>query len=418
MPAPATHAALFSLVIALLATGSATGQKKPNPAKTAVDVVSVKGLGKLSGFILSQSNEKLVLAVRRQWLAKTHNDFYKKHLDAEKASSGSISARRRERLEAWKKEKQNLDIDGFLADFIDGALRAEPKDPPDPTTLDFTIVELGTTQIRKVYAKTENQRQLAGIGWSLKMDSVESLSASALARRLKKRNIDIEHHNVNLADQLPVTLEFDEQWAIRKSLVEFALLPRLEFQGSGSTYFRRGAEVNPLQLIGPMLQGESGFGFGGDVGAMGKELGLPEFKNFPSREEKTTSAIDRMIRTAEKENRSAFSATTLDQGRFVKVTTDLYLKGSDGKWKVFRSFSTSEDPSDQPQEDIDALLDQPQIKRIADLSKQFGLGGGGTMDQAVRNGVATQKALDQVMTKMDRYVDEFSQSVDSPSISQ
>jgi len=93
-------------------------------------------------------------------------------------------------------------------------------------------VDIDASKVRKLYAKTEAQRHLAGIGWSLKMDNVESLATSVLQRRLKEQKVDIENHKVDLSEQLPAMMDSDDEWETRKSLVEFALLPRLEYQGS------------------------------------------------------------------------------------------------------------------------------------------------------------------------------------------
>ena len=61
-------------------------------------------------------------------------------------------------------------------------------------------------------------------------------------------------------------------------------------------------------------------------------------------------------------------------------------------------------------------MDQPQIKQMMDMTKQLGLAGGGTLDLAMRNGVATQKALNNTMSEMDQFVEGYSQSTDGPPV--
>ena len=61
-------------------------------------------------------------------------------------------------------------------------------------------------------------------------------------------------------------------------------------------------------------------------------------------------------------------------------------------------------------------MDQPQIRQMMDMTKQLGLAGGGTLDLAMRNGVATQKALNNTMSEMDQFVEGYSQSTDGPPV--
>ena len=123
-----------------------------------------------------------------------------------------------------------------------------------------------------------------------------------------------------------------------------------------------------------------------------------------------------MIKTAEKENRRSFSVSSLSQGATVTVETKLYFKAIDGKWYPIATFSDSQRTADQETGEIDLMKQDPQVARVMDMAKQFGLSDPKLLDQAMRGGVATKKALQHTSSELNKYVDRYSYEIDNPPV--
>jgi hypothetical protein len=383
------------------------------PKRLAVDVVSVRGVGRIHGIVLEQTQNDVSIVVRRKWLEETHPAFFKQHLDTETKTISERGEKVKLRIAQWRSELKGED-DLAISEFLDDNEKMLQLDKPlDLSQLAFTIVTIDDESRRRVYSQSKDRHRLAGIGWSENVEGLETMNAKVLKRKLVDRKIDIENYQLRLGNQMPPIVESDEKWAARKALIEFALLPRLEYQGVGDSYFRRGANESPLQALQQMMmQGGRSFS---QLDQLGKELGLPEFQDRRTKSEKQ-SWLKRMVKTAEKEGRLSFSVSKLKQGTTVSVSTTLYFKAADELWYPLKEFSTSEKLSDQNSDDVDQLMQDPQVAKIAELSKQFGLGKQGLLEEAVRSGVATKKALAKSMSDLDEFVDRYSYEIDNPSV--
>ena len=383
------------------------------PKRLAVDVVSVRGVGRIHGIVLEQNQKAVSIVVRRKWLKETRPDFWKQHQEAEKKQLSAGREKVKLRIEQWRSELEGEEGEA-ISEFLDDNEKMLGLDKPlDLSQLPFTIVSVDDESKRKVYLQSEDRHRLAGIGWFEKVEGVETMNAKVLKRKLVERKIDIESYQLKLGNQIPPMVESDEKWAARKALIEFALLPRLEYQGIGDSYFRRGANVSPLQALQQMMmQGGRGFS---QLDQLGKELGLPEFQDRRTKSEKQ-SWLKKMVKTAEKEGRHSFSVSKLIQGNTVSVSTTLYFKAADAMWYPLKEFSSVEKLSDQSSDDVDQLMQDPQVARVAEMAKQFGVGKQGLLEEAIRSGVATKKALEKSMSDMDEFVDRYSYELDNPAV--
>ena len=63
------------------------------------------------------------------------------------------------------------------------------------------------------------------------------------------------------------------------------------------------------------------------------------------------------------------------------------------------------------------MKQDPQVAKMLEMLNQFGAAvDPSIMDQALRSGVATKKALEKSMEQLDELVDEYSHEIDNPPI--
>ena len=92
--------------------------KSVDAKKLAVDVVSVRKVGRLCGIILNQNQEGVSIVVRREWLKQTHPEFWKTHLDAESEQIEAGRDRIKKRIADWREEYKGDDAVA-IGEFLD-----------------------------------------------------------------------------------------------------------------------------------------------------------------------------------------------------------------------------------------------------------------------------------------------------------
>ena len=406
----------FSLPAAGLAQQNQAGVE---PKKLAVDVVSVRKLGRLYGIVQEQTAESVSIVVRREWLQKTYPKFWTEHIESEKNSMQEDREEIKQRIESWRQEYEGDDrlaMDEFLDENIE---LLALDDPIDVSDLDFTIVKVDRESVRKVFTQTPEKHRLAAVAWSEKLDRVETTNATVVQRKLQKEKVDIDGYQLKLGNEIPVSIESAEKWEARKALIEFGILSRVEYQGNGSIFLRRGADADPAAAIKAMMEGGGLGGLGGlsQLDQLGKDLGLPEFQDRNRGRDRDPNAwMKPMIRAAEKENRRCFSVAKMTQGRSVKVEMRLYFKSGDQGWHPLASFTGSAVVADQTVDDVDVLKQDPRISQVMDLAKQLGIADPKVIEQALQNGAATKRALSKATSDLDDFVAQYSHEIDNPPL--
>ena len=412
-----TWKASVLLVFFVFIPGVSTAQRNPasvEPKKLAVEVVSVRNVGRLHGIVLDQNQHSISIVVRREWLKQKLPKFWKLHAASEGKELEEDAAKVKQRIKTWREE-----YDGDDAVLIDEFLDDNEKllgldNPVDVGKMKFTIVTLDREEVRKIYRQSAERRQLVGIGWSENIENVETTNATVLKRKLENKEVNIAGYQLQLGNEMPPVFESSDKWFARKALVEFALLSRVEYQGTGTMFFRRGTTPDPAQAIKAMMGG--GFGGMSQIEQLGRELGLPEFQDRSERKNEKAAWLKPMIETAKKENRRCFSVSKLTQGETVSVRTSLYFEALDGRWYPLAEFASSERLADQSTDDLDLLKDDPQISQAMKLIEQLGIGDTSVIDKAMRSGAATKRALEKSMAELDEFVDRYSFEIDNPPI--
>jgi len=403
--------ALLAFFVLLPTVASAQQKKAVDPNRLAVDVVAVHQVGRMYGIIVEQNEQSVSMVVRREWLKQTHPKFFATHLTAESKQIEAGRDKIKKRIAAWRAEYEGDDALA-IGDFLDENMQLLELDKPvDVSGMAFTIVTIDREQAGRIYAQTAGKHRIAGIAWSEKVANVESTNLRVLERNLKKNKVDIAGYQLKLGNDLPAVFESDEKWEARKALIEFGLLERVEFQGTGTMFFQRGKTPNAAQAMKGLLNG-GGFGGFSQIDQLGKELGLPEFKNRGNK-----SDLAPMIEAAEEANRRAFSVSILTQGTTVNVKTQLYFKALDNHWYPLAEYSNSERLADQNSDEIDQVKQDPQVSKMLEMLNQLGAGvDPSIMDQALRSGVATKKAMEKSMEELDKFVDQYAREIDNPPV--
>lgn len=413
-----TKASVLLAFFVLIPTDLAAQQKtKSVPSKRlAVDVVSVRKVGRLLGIVLDQNQQSVSMVVRRDWLKKTYPEFWKQQLAAEAKEIESGREKIETRLNEWRNQYSGDDALA-IGEFIDANKKLIERDQSiDVSKLAFTIVNLDRKRVGRVQTQSADKHRIAGVAWSENLADVESTNARVLQRSLKAKQIDIEAYPLKLGNEMVPVLDSDQQWAARKALVEFGLLTRVEFQGSGTTFFQRGKTMNAAEAMKAVV-GVGGIGGFSQIEKLGQELGLPEFQNR-SKEADENETLAPMIKAAKDANRRSFSVSLLEQGQTVTVKTKLYIQAIDGRWYPMGEFTNSEKLADQNSDEIDHIKQDPQIDKMIRMMNQFGASvDPSIMDKAMRSGVATKKALDKSMEQLDRFVDQYCHEIDYPPVS-
>ncbi len=425
-------ATLFGLLLicfAIVAPDQATAQSgaaKVADRDLAVDVVYTKSGFRLCGFILGADDEFVSVVVRRQWLGSNEPKFYKAHRERERASLLETANVLKQRISQWKDERKEIEIQEFIElnqPIIDSLTDAEAS-----VELPFTIVKLPRKQVRKVRTKTDERRNLVGIGWSLGLDDVESQSAEGMQNAIEARNIDIGTYEVDLSEKVPWIMESDEAWELRKSIVEHALLDRLEFQGVNGMFIPRngggGTAGQMMNMLRPLMSARTSM-----LDQLGKELDLPEFrdrnrnrKRWRREPEQTRKKaqketwLDPLIQSAEAAGKRSFSVAKLEQGDEVSVEAMLFCKGADGDWKMIKKVTAKQGTKDQNADEFDDLKRDPQVAAVLDMATQMGMSDPSTVEKALRQGVATNKALSEATSGLNQFINSFANRIDSPVV--
>ena len=417
-----SRASILLAFVFLLTTEAIGQQKGVEPNRLAVDTVSIRKLGRIHGIVLDENATSISIVVRRTWLEKSFPDFAKEHFANEEKTIVSDRQTLKRRLESWQGNYENEDRK-VINDFVDENVKLLGlNETVDLSKLQFTIVKLDPKLVRRTFRQGQERHLLAGIAWSEKIENVETTNASALKRMLEKQEVDIEKYDLSLGSEIPMSLESDEDWESRKSLMEFGLLSRVEYQGSNGLFLRRGADLNAGDALNAMLQGGGLGGLGGvggfsHVDRLGKELGLPEFQDRNRKGQRDENAwLKPMIETAEKENRRCFSVSKMTQGQTVTIEMQLYHKVANNQWVPLATFTNSESIANQTQDDIDIVAQDPNVSKVMKMAGQLGFADPSILEMALKSGSATKKALSKSMSELDEFVEQYSFEVDNPPI--
>ena len=410
-----TSARWFTAILLLLGCLPSTvaGQAAVPINQLGVDIVTLATGQQLRGIVYSrQKAGGLLLAVDRSWLKETLPELYQQHLEKEKLRGEKIRQELLPRLDAWILRRQGSErLLLYLEQQrtrLSMPIEADGRPGSEPG---FIFVELAREEIRRSYLQPGKRKQVAMVAWQMQLVDVSSRSVSSLAQELKEQKIvDIASQRVDLSFQLPSLPDDDRQWAVRVAITEYLFDLQVSFQGTTAVLVRsdeKAAEPRPGQIIADMISAQFNRQLadlvprGGAVARVGWQ--------------------EKVIQAAEQEKVNSARVLLLHQdlraGR-VTVESHFLARMPTGKWETI-ALHRHTVPVGGAQPELQARIEaDPQVKQVLDILATIGLGKNDPgIQRALRFGVATEIALQQVDKALGEAQLPFGQQLERPPLS-
>jgi hypothetical protein len=388
---------LTGLLCALAATFCSAAEPVPIRERAA-DMVALAGGEQIIGMFASAPAEGIVtIYVSRDWLQKHQAAFYRKFAAGENDRRKEALQQYRQRIAEWRDRRGEPKI---LNNFIERSLHDVEKQldelekggqPPEPSQL--VIIESPAKQVRRFYAQPQPTRRLLALAWDARLDGAEEMPATELAERLKKQGVDVEHAWPDISDRFDIVPVTARQWAAKVALVEFEILGKPRFQGTGGVLMEDeddGARPPLADLVGGLLQDQLG-------DALGDLLNPAGGGERPAGVSKQQAAVDKALASAAEKKATGVRITDLDQDlakHRVTVHDSFYAYLPDNSWQAIWQQSSTVDTNDAKDLGEDELANDPQVAEIMKTLKGLGLDANqDLLKSALRFGGATQKAM-------------------------
>ncbi|MEM7474091.1 MAG: hypothetical protein AAF483_03805 [Planctomycetota bacterium] len=388
--------------------------------RLGVDLLRMSDGTKLYGFALGKNEDgSIPFAVERSWLEKTHADVFARREASEVSALKQAKQLLKSRVEAWIEERSSEgEKSAGLVQHLKFELRSInfdlDEDPTAPTTM-FLLMNILPADLAELKVAQMTNRHIAGIAYGKGLQDVVITPASILRRKLEEMGVDLQQEQVDLADEVPATaVTTEKQWAARQAIYEYHFREPLEYQGTGSTLFRTGEDVDMTALAGQMLAGNNA----DMITQLGVDLGLPEFKQF-KKDPKDKSWSKKITQEAERDGFRGVLVTRLGQSitsSNVSVDVHFFVKESPGKWFELKNFKTTSNVNTQDPNRVDRIKEDPQVKKAMELVGALIPGASNRLDLALQHGAATEQALEDSKGKFMQFLSEHIEDLESPRI--
>ncbi len=401
-------------VASLIALSFAADKPKGTPTtRPVVDQVAARGGPKLRGMLFAHRDDKSVtLLVSTKWLKGTNAEWLatqkRKTLDdhslalqqaIERLDRG-LAIVHPDGLQAFLKQQRDE-----IQEDLDNVEKFEPE---------FVWITLTAREVERVEPTTAERRQLLAWAWTEKLDRAETRDADDLQKELKARAVEPVSWPLSFVERLPARDQTDNEWSARLAIAEYALSTPLDFQGTGDVLIRAGRDVQadfaPLlvNMLRKQLQSQLGDLFG-------------ESRPTAPKNNKAANAesLKTAIQAAESEKRRSFRVTRMQQAEdlsAVTVTTQFVARMSDGSWEVVFQHNERADAK-QARPDAEQRIQQdPQVKKVLDLTRQLGGAADDQIQQAIRFGAATMSAQSAADREFAAFRDRYLKSLTKPPL--
>ncbi|MGH7135169.1 MAG: hypothetical protein ACREHD_05470, partial [Pirellulales bacterium] len=355
----------------------------------------------------------IAIYAERDWLKKRQPALYRKLAKNEGERRRQALQQYHERLNDWLVRRPEPKL---LNDFLKRSLRdvearlaAGEKDDgekdgeaAEPSQL--VIVELPAKQVRRFYAQPPAMRRLLALAWEAHIDGVEELAARKLSERLNEQGVDVEHGEADLSDRFDIVPLSPRQWAAKVALIEFEILGKPRFQGTGGTLLEddgQGGRPPLAYLVGGLLQDQLG-------DALGDLLNPQPGGDRPHGDAKQRGAVEKALASAAERKATGVRITYLDQSlanRRVTVTDSFHARMPDGSWQELWRRLVTVATDGGGDEGADELAADPHIAEIMNTLKGLGLDANQDLfKSALRFGSATQKAMSDTERKFAAFL--------------
>jgi hypothetical protein len=349
------------------------------PPDTAADVVTLRDGTVVLGQVAEAPPRGLFLFyVRRAW-AETNVAESAKRWEAAAAVELKRSYQaRRDRLAAWKREREKGDPaggDDRLGRWLDQELEhlAAAGDPPPAPLL---VVGLRRAEIKGVVRRPKATARMLRQGWLSGFHDVEAMKPADLKEALEARGFAVGGEEPVALDRLlPILPESDDQWLTRRAATEVSCDPGLRF-----------IQVQNILLPEPLP---------------GQPLTMDAAKAMlaglaPLLEGKTSDPLDTQLREVAARGRVGAVVTQQEMSpdlSAVRVTITLLVRNGQ-RWSKAGSRTASIRADALKPGDGNDLAQDPQVAAVFRVFESIGFGFPPDVKQQSLNiGAATRKAL-------------------------
>jgi hypothetical protein len=363
----------MSLGTSLAALILAVGPSKD----VAADAVTLKdGQTALGQLVEPAPAGKALLIVRRDWAEEHLRNWPKRWKAAEAPLVKQGRSQRRQRLEAWKKDRaRGPEKDDPITPWIDAELERLADDPQDkPSRL--MAVSLSRSDVRRVKRAPKDSARLLRLGWRTGLKDVESLPIGDLSSALEGRGFSTKGTDpAPIDDLLPVVAEPEARWLARRAATEAVNDKGLRFvryQGLVLPDGEGGAPPDAMNALGALK------------GLLGGE--------------EPTDPLPAKLKAVADRGRIGAVVTALEIApdlATVKVEATLWVRVGPERWVPALARPAVVRPDDLKPDAGAELEADPQVKGAFNLIESLGLGqiDPALKQRSLRIGAATQKAL-------------------------
>ncbi len=236
--------------IALLIAQAGTKAAAARPA-TACDLVTFKDGATVRGQIVNLNDRgKLVFVVRRAWASEHLPERAAEWRGAEAPWMRRARAERLGRLQDWRRQRPPAENDtlGRSLDAEIERLRAVGDDDDLPPLM---MVAVDRRQVSKTERRPDSLARLQRLAWRSNLPDPESLSLEDLKGALEARNVlTTGDAPVAIDDLLPLPLESEPQWRLKRAATEVQNDKALWFALHEGALIPEGAGAQPMSLMG------------------------------------------------------------------------------------------------------------------------------------------------------------------------
>jgi hypothetical protein len=370
--------ATWILAGALVAAQHATA--KPAAAADRItlrDGSIVLGLVTAAG---SGPRGSIELLVRRDWAEKHVASWVKKWDKALESSSRLAARQRRERLQAWRRERAGgVPADDRIVGWIDGELQRLDQ-PGRLWGTAILPVRLARGDVRGMVRQSQANARLLRLGWLCEIPDAETLPPDSLADAVETRGFMPKGDDApSLSRLLPIVPEGDTEWLARRAATELAVDSDLRF-------------IRYQDMVLPDIKG------GQPLAGLDLSSALASITRLLDPGQARVDPLAGSLRKVGERGRVGAMVTRLDLAADlgqVTVETTLWVRTGGDRWVPFVARSAAVRPDEVAPDAGQRLAGDPQVGTAFALVESLGLGAipPELKERSLRMGAATEKAL-------------------------
>ncbi len=377
------------------------GAKRDMPVTTdlCVDVVTLRDGRELAGIVTGGDQQTSVrLLVERYWLLNQHPKMYAEVLAQEKKLLAQSHNQILGRINEWIEERK---ADQVLVVFLKDELERIEKEADGSMVESKRFVQMTVpgNKIRRVYLQPANRRRVGLVALKNRLINVSFKTLSELTKELAAEKLEIRDVELDVSKDVVAQPQSESQWRARQAIVEFDLREALEFQGTGQLLVKKGAQLNPQDLIQQMTAGMGVQAMGGVQGPLAANW-WQRAVDFAEQEKIRGVRVSRLAQDPNNPN--------------IGVESVFLAMKNPGDWFVVKRILTKANVNNQANQDVQNVAQDPQV---VELMKLFGgMANQGQLQFALLNGAATKKALEDSDDQFNAFLDQFAQRLDTPEL--